>query len=106
MKKITFIIFSLLIVGCSSTTNVKRKVSIEISQENQSARIIVIDKISKSDNSMKELARLSLPGIIASLGCKGNNIDASWENSGNSVTSTENPDAKTITLLVQCANGI
>ena len=106
MKTIVFIIFSILVVGCSSTTNVKRKVSIEISQENQSARIITIDKISKSDNSMKKLVRLSLPGVVASLGCKDNNVNASWENGGYSVTATENPDAKTITLLVRCANGI
>jgi hypothetical protein len=106
MKKVILIVLSTFVTSCSSTPSVKPKVSIAVSQANQEAKITVLDRVSKSDKSMQKLANMSAQGAAASLGCPDNQATVAWENNGNAIVSDENPNAKVITLLVKCANGL
>jgi hypothetical protein len=49
---------------------------------------------------------MSAQGAAASLGCPDNQATVAWENNGSAIVSDENPNAKVITLLVKCANGL
>lgn len=100
-KIICFGLFFVLI-GCSSTHRVKPNLTLVYDKEKNSAQVVVTQDISSSDKSMERLVKQGSTGIGGYLKCPSGQMKMTWLNNGKPVLDKENPQAKVLTLGVEC----